>query len=851
MQLRYQRADHCTLTHAKGGSTRSHAGGTGVAFGTPVPYRRFSELRKGWVISASVVRHAATLALMVGVGGSGALALWSALGSLTGTPNGLRPSLAIRRLVVHERRDSSTDTLALFTTDQAFRAEAALPDRVFALGTSYMPVGEGHMRRETAIGVTGPDAMLALRPTLQRGRYYDRQSAGTAEPPCLVAPAMAGPSSNPVAIGDRLHIGGIQCQVIGVLGDAFGGVFPFAAAIWLPMTPALVRAIPQGAGGFPWLALYAAGEDADAAAAIAQRATEVLAADARDAADEPERRIAVPLMLRIQDQPESIRMRMLAPALAVLGLSVGSILLLSLANVILHRFAEQTRAHGIRLALGAPAWSFIVTAVWPSCVGLAVGALVAAVLVPRLVVSLGQALRVDMAAGHGPPLFAGMLPVVGLAGLLGLACALALQRWRSLAPLSHLLRGTGGAPANARNWSLVLVGTQAASGVLLTAVAFAAVSGGARLRRLDVGVDVTRTLMVSVIPVSPTATVSARRDAVQAALAMLARTPHVRRYATAREDPFRSGHAISPWSDDVPLDSVVRPDEEVPYVTPIGAGFFEAAGSPVIEGRDFGPQDARDAPRVAILNATLARQLFPRGNAVGRCVYLTDDAQCVRVVGVARGAWKGRALRRDARAVYVPESQARFVGAPVADVSTVAIASVEHERMLRKIQRALEDRLRRDADPRLRDFVIRTETLDEMLDPEIHAFRATAVVAAGVASCIVLLAWFGLWSLTSRSLQMRRRDIAIRRALGATAWSAAMETSWRIIAGIAVGGALALTGLILGGQKLNGAFYMSSVTDPQALAFAGGTSVLMAIGTAAAAWRAARAVESAALLRSL
>ncbi|MFN8896525.1 MAG: ABC transporter permease [Pseudomonadota bacterium] len=154
----------------------------------------------------------------------------------------------------------------MFTTDQAFRAEAALPDRVFALGTSYMPVGEGHMRRETAIGVTGPDAMLALRPTLQRGRYYDRQSAGTAEPPCLVAPAMAGPSSNPVAIGDRLHIGGIQCQVIGVLGDAFGGVFPFAAAIWLPMTPALVRAIPQGAGGFPWLALYAAGEDAEAGA---------------------------------------------------------------------------------------------------------------------------------------------------------------------------------------------------------------------------------------------------------------------------------------------------------------------------------------------------------------------------------------------------------------------------------------------------------------------------------------------------------------------------------------------------------------------------------------------------------
>jgi putative ABC transport system permease protein len=362
-------------------------------------------------------------------------------------------------------------------------------------------------------------------------------------------------------------------------------------------------------------------------------------------------------------------------------------------------------------------------------------------------------------------------------------------------------------------------------------------------------VDVARTMLVTLRPEARVASVEDQRAAMQAVLDIVHELPGVRSAATAREDPFRSGHAIAPWSDATPLERVIQPDEEVPYVTPVGVGFFGATGRPMLAGRDFSAEDGPTAPRVAILNATLARQLFPGGIAVGQCVYLTDAPACVRVVGVVSGAWKGRALRRDARAVYVPESQGQFVGAPVANVPTVALVAVEQPSALESVQRALADHLRRVSEPRLAAFAVRFETLDEMLDPEIHAFRATAAVATGLALCVVAVAWFGLWSATSRTMALRRRDVAVRRALGATAWVAAREANGRVLLALSAGSAGALVVLMWSARWLDQAFYMASVANAPTLIAALAVPLAMGVGAAFIAWRKAAAADPGTLLK--
>jgi len=64
----------------------------------------------------------------------------------------------------------------------------------------------------------------------------------------------------------------------------------------------------------------------------------------------------------------------------------------------------------------------------------------------------------------------------------------------------------------------------------------------------------------------------------------------------------------------------------------VGAGFFETVGIPLRRGRTFTDRDERDDARVLIVNETLAAQVWPAENPVGRTVDL--DAERWQVIGV-------------------------------------------------------------------------------------------------------------------------------------------------------------------------------------------------------------------------
>ena len=83
--------------------------------------------------------------------------------------------------------------------------------------------------------------------------------------------------------------------------------------------------------------------------------------------------------------------------------------------------------------------------------------------------------------------------------------------------------------------------------------------------------------------------------------------------------PMRGGSMAS-----LAIDGRPQPEGKLPEVgyQPVSDDLFKAMGVPLKRGRSFGPQDRSDTPGVAILSESLARQLWPNGDAIGARIRL-------------------------------------------------------------------------------------------------------------------------------------------------------------------------------------------------------------------------------------
>jgi predicted permease len=235
--------------------------------------------------------------------------------------------------------------------------------------------------------------------------------------------------------------------------------------------------------------------------------------------------------------------------------------------------------------------------------------------------------------------------------------------------------------------------------------------------------------------------------------------------------------------------------------------FFEALGITLLQGRAFTPQDDASAPKVAIINESMARSCFPQRNPLGmRLGDASEDARSassLEIIGVVKDA-RYRGLRVAApRIVYMP------------------ILQTANSRVHSFIVRTSGDPaqiiapLRREAQAVDRNVGLgEVKNLEQRVDEYLFRERIVAKLASFFSLLALLLTCLGLYGVLAFAVGRRTPEIGVRIALGARPRDVLKlvigQGMWLTLSGVGIG-LLAAFGAT---RWLRGFLFEVSPTDP-------------------------------------
>src|SRR4029078_1815336 len=121
----------------------------------------------------------------------------------------------------------------------------------------------------------------------------------------------------------------------------------------------------------------------------------------------------------------------------------------------------------------------------------------------------------------------------------------------------------------------------------------------------------------------------------------------------------------SNWSSTVKVEGYQPKEGEDmnPGVDAVGPAFFATMGQALVSGREFTVRDVRGAPRVAIINETMAKYFFGKDNPIGRHIgWGRDKTPDIEIVGIARNAQMSTLRQEPRRVVHTPYTQEPEIG---------------------------------------------------------------------------------------------------------------------------------------------------------------------------------------------
>ena len=663
---------------------------------------------------------------------------------------------------------------------------------------------------------------------------------------------------DPDVVGSTVPVGARRepFTVVGVMPPAFR--FPSGAEVWTPVGRELAgifRENGMDAGTQRGLGvLYAIGRLAPGRTLDeAQAEMDVIVPglwEAHFSRSGTRRAVVTPLTDYVFGNAEA--------ALFVLLVGVALLLLIAGANVtglMIVRAQSRRRDTALKCALGIGGGrlfrAHLLETLLVTGAAAAGGIALASAALP-LFVALGPAdmPRLEQAAVNGTSAALAALLAVGLALAMTAAASPRPGRLSLVAWLRDGAHGAtaGRAGAGARN---TLVVSQVALALVLTVGAGLLAASYVNLARVDLGYRPAGVLALTLTARDGAyGDVASRRTADRELLARLRDLRGVEAAGGMLLLPFEHGVVGVDGGvvlEGEPLDGPDRPERPPVAVQSVSPGYVEAMGLDLVAGRTFTDRDTADAPAAVLVSESLARYLWPSGEAVGRRLIAIGAAAAAgsdglpawqTVVGVVEDA-RYREIARGRFDLYVPFTQVSM------GLDHLVVRTEGDPARLAAALRAEVPR----ADP---NFVVRSVApLRGLVDDAMRPWRFNMTMATLLAGLALGLAAVGLFGTVAYGVARRTREIGVRRALGAQAldvlrlvWGQALALT---LLGAAVGLGVALAATELLRPLLFG------VAPRAAGTLAVLTALLLAVCASAsllAAWRATRIDPLAALRES-
>ncbi len=532
----------------------------------------------------------------------------------------------------------------------------------------------------------------------------------------------------------------------------------------------------------------------------------------------------------------------LRPTLVVLACAVGVVMLIvcaNLSNLLLARGATRKKEIAIRTAMGAGRGRLIgqmlTESLVLSCCGAALGLVLAFVGTRALAhltsvsIPLLSDVRIDGSV-LGFTLVAALL--TGL--LFGLVPALQVQDLKLHDTLKDSNRGSSQGRGHAWIRGALVVSEIGLACVLLVGAGLL-IRSFLRVLDVNMGFRPERAAALRIDPNSSYKTQEQKNSYFTEALHRVMDVPGIE--GAGLSDSLPLGHNRS-WG--VAAKGVQYTPQDYPNGFPriISDGYFHAMGIPLKAGRDFTERDTKGSLNVIILNETLAKNLWPGEDPIGKIVRADDPERTV--VGVVGDVHHMALEEGSGNEFYIPMRQTQDYGT-VDMVVRTSLPTAELASSLREALRPIE--------PDLPTANMRT--LQTMVDRAVSPRRFVVWLLGGFAGFALVLASLGIYAVISYSVSQRTQEIGIRMALGASA-----ETLQRSILLQTLG--LAGIGMIVGvvsawvlARTLSGLLFGVTSSDP--VTFAGMLVILTAVAALAGylpARRASRIDPMAALRMS-